>query len=327
MKTLRTCLLFIHISVVLLLLGSLANAVVPPKIFPYLGLLPLAFPILLGFHLLFCLYWVFLRRKRALFFILLSIFLYNPTRRWINFSAGKEEPSNLKLLSFNVHAGFSDYSKVQKYLQSTKPDIAVLQEVNPHIKPDIYKNQVTGYRILYLGTNLEVVNQGRVGNTDTNGNVCFFDVRVNKKTVRIINVYLNPFSFEKSELMADAGNMAESKPKTQYILGKLIPTFKTHQDEVDSIHEFIKSSPYPVILAGDFNSVPNSYEYYHIGQGLQDAFLVAGSGSATSFHDYKFPIRIDYVFASKAIKPVRYKVDRTIHISDHFPVVADFFVQ
>ncbi len=115
-----------------------------------------------------------------------------------------------------------------------------------------------------------------------------------------------------------------SKRKLKDILKRLIPTFKKHQDQVALIRESIENSPYPVILAGDFNSVPNSYEYYHLSDGLEDAFLTAGKGSATSFHDYKFPIRIDYVFSSKSLSAVSYKVDRSVSLSDHYPVIVKF---
>ena len=109
-----------------------------------------------------------------------------------------------------------------------------------------------------------------------------------------------------------------------YIRRKLSPIFKVHQEEVATIRKAIDESPYPVMLVGDFNAVPNSYEYYHLGKGLTDAFVEVGRGSSTSFHDYKFPIRIDYIFTSKEIKPIRYRVDRSIKSSDHFPVIAEF---
>ena len=86
----------------------------------------------------------------------------------------------------------------------------------------------------------------------------------------------------------------------------------------------IDLSPYPEILDGDFNSVPNSYEYYTINSLLNDAFLDGGSGSGTSFHDYKFPIRIDYLFTSKEIICQKYSIDRTEKMSDHYPVLAEF---
>ncbi|MDO5616426.1 MAG: endonuclease/exonuclease/phosphatase family protein, partial [Cruoricaptor ignavus] len=108
------------------------------------------------------------------------------------------------------------------------------------------------------------------------------------------------------------------------LITRLVPTFKIHQTQVEEIRKFIEDSPYPVILAGDFNAVPNSWEYYHLGQNLQDAFMKVGNGSATSFHDYKIPIRIDYIFASEKLKPITYEVKCDIKTSDHFPVIATF---
>ena len=129
--------------------------------------------------------------------------------------------------------------------------------------------------------------------------------------------------FEKTKL-TETPEINTYKPKVKYIVGKLIPTFKIHQNEIAEIRKAIDDSPYPVILAGDFNAVPNSYEYYHLGKNLKDTFMEVGNGSGTSFHDYQFPIRIDYIFCSKSIKPVNYQVDRSVKISDHYPVIAEF---
>ncbi|MNY44466.1 hypothetical protein D3C86_1794970 [compost metagenome] len=106
----------------------------------------------------------------------------------------------------------------------------------------------------------------------------------------------------------------------------LIPTFKKHQTQIDQIKAFMNQSPYPLIVAGDFNAVPNSYEYYKVSEDLEDTFLKVGKGSGTSFHDFKFPMKIDHIFSSKSIKPISYKVDRSVQISDHFPVLAEFLI-
>ena len=104
-------------------------------------------------------------------------------------------------------------------------------------------------------------------------------------------------------------------------------SFRLHQDQIAEVRKFINNSPYPIIVGGDFNSVPNSYEYYNVGKGLNDAFMDAGSGSATSFHDYKFPIRIDYLFSSPSIKATKYEVNRNVKVSDHFPVITYFNIK
>ena len=125
-------------------------------------------------------------------------------------------------------------------------------------------------------------------------------------------------------MVKPTSDIDENEEKARGLVRKFLPVFKTHQEQVEILKDFIKQSPYPVILAGDFNSVPNSYEYYTISDILQDCFLEAGNGFSTSFHDYKFPIRIDYIFSSKELKPLSYKVDRTKKLSDHYPVMATF---
>ncbi|WP_260390396.1 endonuclease/exonuclease/phosphatase family protein [Riemerella anatipestifer] len=79
-----------------------------------------------------------------------------------------------------------------------------------------------------------------------------------------------------------------------------------------------------MILGGDFNAVPNSYEYYYLSQNMTDSFLEVGKGLGTTFHDYKFPIRIDYLFSTKEIKPVSLKTDRSRQLSDHYPIIGEF---
>ena len=156
-----------------------------------------------------------------------------------------------------------------------------------------------------------------------NGEGRFADIEINGKIIRFINVYLEPFQLKK-EMVKPTSSIDANEEKAKSLIRRFIPVFKLHQDEVNTMKDFIQQSPYPVVVGGDFNAVPNSYEYYTINSVLEDAFLEAGSGSATSFHDYKFPIRIDYLFTSKEIKCKSYKVNRTKDASDHYPVFAEF---
>ena len=153
-----------------------------------------------------------------------------------------------------------------------------------------------------------------------------YDVNIKGKTYRFINIYLEPFYLNK-DMVKPTEDQAVNEHKFKNLIKRMVPTFKAHQAQISAARQAIESSPYPIIMAGDFNSVPNSYEYYHLGKDLQDAFEIVGSGSATSFHDWKFPIRIDYIFTSKEIVPISYKVDRSARLSDHFPVIATFKIK
>lgn len=238
----------------------------------------------------------------------------------------KNDLADLKIVSFNTKGGKTAAEQnIEEYLNSQNADVLLLQEeLGDGLNFSGYKRgNVRALTALF--TRHEIVDEKLI-DADSESIRSYgtqTDIKIRGKIYRFINVYLHPFKFEKSMVKLD-GNNAQDEEKIKNIVKRLIPTFKIHQEEVAAIRKSVESSPYPVIMAGDFNAVPNSYEYYHLSEGLKDAFMEAGRGSATSFHDYKFPIRIDYVFASKSIQPVSYKVDRSVRISDHFPVIATF---
>lgn len=249
--------------------------------------------------------------------------MISPTKRWINWKSQVIEKPNLKIVSMNIKGGQMGREEIYNYLEGTNADIILVQETgSAKVEIPSYPYLASNYSIVALNSKTKIINQEKL-ETAGNGNAFFADIEFNGQVIRVVNVYLNPFAFEK-EKVKPVEDLSQNKAIAKGILRKLIPTFKIHQNEIVAIKKAIDSSPYPVIVAGDFNAVPNSYEYYTLGRDLTDAFVEVGRGSATSFHDYKFPIRIDYFFSSKEIKPITYKVDRTVKLSDHFPVVAEF---
>ncbi len=327
MKIFRLVLLLLHTVILFLLLGVLLNAYIPPKVFPWFNLLSLGFPVLIIGYVLLTFFWVFSWKKRAFVFMFLGLFLLNPVKRWINYSTDSKEATDLKIVTFNVKGGKAGVENIEEFIDQQNADILLLQEDASHdyqfknLKKDhaspivstYSKYKTIAYKELFEG----------MYNEEFNAYSELSDMEIKGKRYRIINTYLQPFKFEKSMVKLN-GNSEEDEQKLKDIVKRLIPTFKMHQEQVDIIRKNIDESPYPVILAGDLNSVPNSYEYYHLGHGLKDAFFEVGKGSGTSFHDYKFPIRIDFIFTSPSIKPVTYQIDRSVKLSDHFPVVATF---
>lgn len=304
----------------------LLNAYIPPKVFPWLNLLSLGFPVLISGYVLLTLFWVFSWKKRAFVFLLLGLLFFNSTIRWINYSPENREIPDLKIVSFNTRGGvMTGREDLEKYLDAQGADVILLQEDwGSKIKFDGYKKG-DAKALITVFTKHEIVNEVLA---DPNyaydkafGTIT--DIKIKGKIYRFVNVYLHPFKFEK-EMIKLNGDSDKDAGKLKGVVKRLLPTFKEHQDQIKAFRDYIDNSPYPVILVGDFNSVPNSYEYYHLSKGLEDAFMKVGRGSATSFHDYKFPIRIDYVFTSPSIKPISYKVDRSIKISDHYPVISTF---
>ncbi|MGU3374632.1 endonuclease/exonuclease/phosphatase family protein [Chryseobacterium sp. M5A1_1a] len=330
MKIFRLIVLILHLGILFLLLGTLLNAYIPPKIFPWFNLLSLGFPILIVSYIILTVFWVFSWKKRAFVFVFAGLAFMNPVKRWVNYSSDKKESSiPLKIVSFNIKGGTMGKEAIQNYLETQNADVIFLQE-DAGMKYTLLKNynRTTTNGFLTILTKHKILNSNLIYSVDKSVDLpsgMLADIEIDGRIYRFIDVYLHPFKFEK-EMVKLNGTSDSNEQKIKDVVKRLIPTFKKHQDQVGLIRQAIESSPYPVIVAGDFNSVPNSYEYYHLSEGLDDAFLTAGRGSATSFHDYKFPIRIDYVFSSKSLKAVSYVVDRSVSLSDHYPVISKFSV-
>ena len=327
MKRAHVFLVF-HIILIVLLLSTFANAWIAPSYFSRLNLLSLAFPYLIILHLLFTLIWFFKRKKTALIFLFSTFIFYNPVKRWVNFTPQRmahSKKNEIKVLTFNVKYGSSGWQTVKKYITNQNADIILVQEKDTarELRKDLVK-----YPSVILKTRHKILRQEDLFDDHSKGNAFYADVDINGKIIRIINVYLEPFRLNKNMLGIEDEDNCKKKEKNKItaLFSRLLPTFITHEDQVRKIRKAIDKSPYPVILAGDFNSVPNSWEYYNLGKNLDDAFVEAGNGSSTSFHDFKFPLRIDYIFSSKSIKPLTYKVDYSVKLSDHYPVIAEFLL-
>ena len=180
-------------------------------------------------------------------------------------------------------------------------------------------------QLISVYSKFPIISQKVIPLTDI-GAAQYADIQIKDKTIRFINIYLSPFKLDKSMVrLSKSVEINEIKAKS--LVSKLIPVFKIHQKQIQRIKPIIENSPYPIILAGDFNAVPNSYEYFQLSENLIDSFLKAGTGSGTSFHDYKFPIRIDYVFSSENIIPINHKTNREVTLSDHYPIYTEFHLK
>lgn len=326
MKILRFIILLIHIPIILALLAGLLNAYIPPKTFGMLNLISLGFPVLMFFNLLFCLFWIISWKKRAAVFLLLSVLLITPTRRWINYSKTSTEASDLKIITFNIKNSTLGKSEIENYLENSGADILLLQEATDILNLKSYPYKIENYSLLKFYSKYPITKQEDLKTNVLNGNSAYADINIKGKMIRFMNLYMEPFYLEK-EMVKPSSDLTVNERKLKDLIKRLIPTFKEHQTQLDNTMDPVNNSPYPVVFVGDFNAVPNSYEYYKAKGNLQDVFLKVGSGSSTSFHDFKFPIPIDHIFTSESLKPLSYKVDRSVKISDHYPVIATFKIQ
>ena len=111
---------------------------------------------------------------------------------------------------------------------------------------------------------------------------------------------------------------------TQIYGGKITNASRIRAVQARTIAKAIEQSPYPVIVCGDFNDVPQSYTYHQIKGKLRDALFDAGSwGYTYTFHSHGMLVRIDHVLIDPSFTPINSFVDK-VNYSDHYPIMNYF---
>ena len=284
-----------------------------------------------------------------------SVFKFYPPR---SFNAVKTT-NNLRLLSWNV-SSWDEFNKAKRggtsyralmfdEVRKTNADILCFQEflesTNPAgYEPTIPELQKMGYPYHYFIRTQAVINNTEMGmaifskhaiiNTGsfdfndkgTAQQVIYTDIKFKEDTIRVITIHLQSVKFGKEEYISlneikhsDKEGLKDSKT----IVSKLKRAYPFRKNQAEMVNEFVKKSPHPVILCGDFNDVPNSYTYFTIKGNMQDAFLEKGSGIGRTFRLISPTLRIDYIFADKKFDVTQYH-RLTVPYSDHYGIMADF---
>lgn len=318
----RIILFSLHILVLLLILGTSLNCYIPPKVLPILNLLSIGYPILIIVYVLLTLYWLISFKKRGVLFFIIFIFFIKPIQRWVNYSSNDIEKSDsFSVISYNTK---NISPEKEKFLNEQKADVILLQESGwgERIKYNLSEFKYSfNSQVVSIYSKYSIINKEKIDLNNDIGHGLYVDIEIKNRIIRFITIYLEPFRIIRDDIRV-VKEIEESSDRVMSVMKKLLPVFKIHQEQIDIIKKIIKESPYPVVLGVDLNATPNSYEYYQISELLEDTFVKAGKGSGTSFHDYGFPIRIDYIFASKELRPINYVVDRKVKLSDHYPVYA-----
>ena len=152
------------------------------------------------------------------------------------------------------------------------------------------------------------------------------DININGQMVRVFTTHLESVRFVRSDLnglrnwkQPFSGTLAAIRLMTY----KLRNSYEARDKQAETLSKKIIESPYPVIVCGDFNDVPNSYTYFTVKGNLQDAFLRKGSGFGRTLAMVPATsLRIDYILADKKFDVIQCNVIEGPY-SDHYPIITD----
>jgi endonuclease/exonuclease/phosphatase family metal-dependent hydrolase len=347
-----------------LLLISTAAFYINPDYFWPLALFGLAYPIFLVLNIFFLFSWVMRRRWFFLLSFLGIVASYPQLKGQIAFGRQEqvgEEANSIRVMSFNVR-NFDLYNWTGRdgsrksmfdTIASVNPDILCMQEFFTDTVrfPNLEALSEMGYHYHSMAIELTKAGHRRWGITIVSkypiveegelirqqrptpygrfpNRAVFADVKVGSQIIRVISTHLQSIHLNLEDYETIKELPEDSTPewkKYQGIIFKLAKAFEHRGVQTVELEEFISSTPYPVVLCGDFNDTPSSYTYGSISRLLNDAFLQAGKGIGATYNGVVPFLRIDYIFTSPDIHCARFEINGNPH-SDHFPIVADLLL-
>lgn len=354
----KIILFFTVIASVCILLSLLASFVDPRTFWP-IAFFGLAYPPLLIANLILILYW-FIRFSRIIFIPLICVLLgwsnlASSFNIGTNFpEAPKSSPNYLRLMTYNVHS-FSGVGansakptrkEILQLIKAEQPDVICMQEFFSRQKGEyamvdsLKKTMHTNFYYRFTVKNIDyegngitafskypIINKGTILLADENStNQCIFiDVKKADKVIRIYAVHLQSIQFMPEDYqLIDSVSKAEESNLHSYkrIVNKLKLAFLKRSQQVYIVKNHAKTSPYPFVIAGDFNDTPASFAVNKMSAGLKNAFREKGNGFCTTYNG-DFPnFQIDYILPSPQFEVINYKVFKK-KLSDHYPVRAD----
>lgn len=323
---LKLLVLFITIASV----GAYCSVLVPPDEYYLAGFIALSIPfwLLIDVVLLF-----FLTLKRSVWAMapLVGVLAAYPLfSKSFSFTSQAPPANHIRLMTYNTNAlgYFRDSTKFNnnrkafsEWVSGKDYDVYCFQEmVEVNKKPlDIegytrlssLKTTKDGHHLgLFIYTKLPIVRHDKIEWAFNSYNrLLWADLVAGSDTIRVVNVHMVSYDFLYHSVRQN--------------LLKVKNALKARSWHSKLIEQFIDESPYPVVLCGDFNELPQSYPYMKMNGILNDAFATSGAGYGYTYRFKGMPIRIDHVFTSDDLTSGNYKIIDEPLWSDHRPISVE----
>lgn len=268
-----------------------------------------------------------------------------------------------KIMSYNVRL-FDVYNPsleernrsrnaIIAYVHKVDPDIICFQEFYHQDKPtafstrdtlmelgnydyyhERYSHKFTGrqnFGICML-SKYPIIAKGDVmfPNYAKSDNYCIFaDITKGKDTFRVYNIHLQSIKLQQDDyaVFGDEKQQQQAgaeKSTIRLLIEKLQIAYPNRAEQALRVTEHLNSSPYPIIICGDFNDTPLSYVYHCFNKELTDAYRETSSGIGVTYAG-KIPAgRIDYIFHTDDLAARNFVIQQDA-ASDHYAISCEIW--
>ena len=340
--------LVINLLVAILLVCCAYSPMLPAARMPLLSLAGLAFPFVLAANVLFLVFWLFAYWRYALVSLITFLICFVQIRAFFPMNANGQFPpkNSLKVLSYNILSSNITASNTNKenatiaYLEAADADIICLQELQfstlkkrkELLKKYPYKSynlsnesQVAAHHLGCL-SKYPIISSKKLELQSTSNGCTKYSILHEGDTIVVYNCHLQSNGLQNEDkstykqLLTKPLENIDDKD-TKDLIKKLRDSAAKRAAQADVILADIEkeASPY-IIVCGDFNDSPISYTCHRLKGQLDDAYISSGNGPGISYNRHGMYYRIDHILHSSQFKAYDCTVDRSIKMSDHYPI-------
>lgn len=154
------------------------------------------------------------------------------------------------------------------------------------------------------------------------------DIVIGKDTIRVINIQLRSMGVRVNKVLDAGDDKEKAKKEAKTIYHQLKEGFSDRIIQMIELESWIKTSPYPILLAGDFNEVPYGYTYGRTLKYLKNSFEEKGKGFGFTYHRSPGFLRIDNQFFDERYFEIKnFKTFSDIPYSDHYPIWGEYILK
>ncbi|MDB5247690.1 MAG: hypothetical protein JWQ40_2084 [Segetibacter sp.] len=333
-----------------------------PSVWWFMGLLGLSVPYLALTLVFFIFFWWVVKPVWSIIPIITLLIGWKQlsvlfaTNKYETFTE-KKDSTHIRIVDWNIRSlvGLSDKADKKRLDRATipetiiaqNPDIICLQEFNSSAAQNNFIRFQEKYPYYYFSKDFErekqdyqagsvifskfpIVDSGKVQFPGTSSeSLIYADIETPRKIIRVFTTHMQSFKFKQEdyERIEKIKNTEEKAlPASKSIIEKMKLAYTKKGEQANIVRDALDKSPYPAVICGDFNDVPNSYTYFHIRNNWQDVFLATSLGIGRTYLAVAPTLRIDYILPDNNFYIQQFDlVDE--NLSDHLMLVADIGIR
>ena len=334
---------------------SVISPYINPKHFIWTSFFGLSFWVILAYNVVILSFLMLLWSRKAWIAVLALLVAIPGLNKSYSFGTKATGDNGIRIMSYNVHmfrsVGIEEVDKeqfayqVMNMVKDQAPDILCCQEFGGFKKGVLRSKcienfaEVAGFQYIYYnrksnyGGNVifskypiaKVTEDSGFGKENTYGVMVSVDAG-EKGYFHVANVHLLSYMITDNEI-----DILMSTPERQNLdtigktlVHKLSYAFQRRSEELRQVQEGMPPVGGPIIVCGDFNEPPLSYNYRQMQKaGFVDTFTKVGHGIKPTYAGKLPLLRIDYIWANDGVTPLNFKRYRW-KASDHYPIMLDF---